>query len=136
MSSYHRSPSPGSNHSLSHSGSAGLASPNLNHKISGIPCVAATSRYTAPVHIDVGGTTYTSSLETLTKYVTFRSIAILRVSLFKVSRLPFGSNVQRLYPDRIGQLKAALLHRPRWQNVPVGHCVALPPTHGLVPDTF
>ena len=35
--------------------------------LSGIPCVAAASRYTAPVHIDVGGTIYTSSLETLTK---------------------------------------------------------------------
>uniref|UniRef100_T1GAX1 Potassium channel tetramerisation-type BTB domain-containing protein n=1 Tax=Megaselia scalaris TaxID=36166 RepID=T1GAX1_MEGSC len=33
-----------------------------------IPCVAAASRYTAPVHIDVGGSIYTSSLETLTKY--------------------------------------------------------------------
>ncbi|KAF4531510.1 hypothetical protein B566_EDAN004106 [Ephemera danica] len=40
---------------------------NYNHKITGIPCVAAASRYTAPVHIDVGGTIYTSSLETLTK---------------------------------------------------------------------
>lgn len=30
--------------------------------------MAAASRYTAPVHIDVGGTIYTSSLETLTKY--------------------------------------------------------------------
>lgn len=35
--------------------------------ITGIPCVAAASKYTAPVHIDVGGTIYTSSLETLTK---------------------------------------------------------------------
>jgi hypothetical protein len=34
----------------------------------GIPSVAAASRWTAPVHIDVGGTIYTSSLETLTKY--------------------------------------------------------------------
>lgn len=42
-------------------------SANYNHKISGIPCVAAASRYTAPVHIDVGGAIYTSSLETLTK---------------------------------------------------------------------
>ncbi|UYV77728.1 KCTD15 [Cordylochernes scorpioides] len=42
---------------------------NFNHKISGIPCVAAASRYTAPVHIDVGGTIYTSSLETLTKHL-------------------------------------------------------------------
>ncbi|XP_055837671.1 BTB/POZ domain-containing protein Tiwaz [Episyrphus balteatus] len=42
---------------------------HTNHKpITGIPCVAAASRYTAPVHIDVGGTIYTSSLETLTKY--------------------------------------------------------------------
>ncbi|XP_043286520.1 BTB/POZ domain-containing protein KCTD1 isoform X2 [Venturia canescens] len=39
-----------------------------NAKMTGIPCVAAASRYTAPVHIDVGGTIYTSSLETLTKY--------------------------------------------------------------------
>ena len=53
-------------------------------KVTGIPCVAVASRYTAPVHIDVGkpalhspclsplcpgGTIYTSSLETLTKYV-------------------------------------------------------------------
>ncbi|XP_058120645.1 BTB/POZ domain-containing protein Tiwaz [Anopheles ziemanni] len=42
---------------------------HANHKqITGIPCVAAASKYTAPVHIDVGGTIYTSSLETLTKY--------------------------------------------------------------------
>lgn len=31
--------------------------------------MAAANRYTAPVHIDVGGTIYTSSLETLTKWV-------------------------------------------------------------------
>jgi len=34
----------------------------------GIPVVATPSRYTAPVHIDVGGKIYTSSLDTLTKY--------------------------------------------------------------------
>ncbi|XP_013118875.1 BTB/POZ domain-containing protein Tiwaz isoform X2 [Stomoxys calcitrans] len=53
------------------SGSAASAASYMhaNHKpITGIPCVAAASRYTAPVHIDVGGTIYTSSLETLTKY--------------------------------------------------------------------
>lgn len=43
------------------------AAPAYNQKMTGIPCVAAASRYTAPVHIDVGGTIYTSSLETLTK---------------------------------------------------------------------
>ena len=35
----------------------------------GIPVVATPSRYTAPVHIDVGGKIYTSSLDTLTKWV-------------------------------------------------------------------
>jgi len=41
---------------------------HTNSKQFGIPCVAAASRMNAPVHIDVGGTIYTSSLETLTKY--------------------------------------------------------------------
>ncbi|XP_075990647.1 BTB/POZ domain-containing protein twz [Anticarsia gemmatalis] len=36
--------------------------------IAGIPRVAATTKFNAPVHIDVGGTIYTSSLETLTAY--------------------------------------------------------------------
>ncbi|XP_013409143.1 BTB/POZ domain-containing protein kctd15 isoform X2 [Lingula anatina] len=54
------SPSPVSNHS------AGFYSPHM--KISGVPCPATPTRYTAPVHIDVGGSIYTSSLETLTKY--------------------------------------------------------------------
>jgi hypothetical protein len=31
--------------------------------------VASASRFTAPVHIDVGGTIYTSSLDTLTRYL-------------------------------------------------------------------
>lgn len=44
-----------------------LHSGGHKQSMSGIPCVAAASRYTAPVHIDVGGTIYTSSLETLTK---------------------------------------------------------------------
>ncbi|XP_026316546.1 BTB/POZ domain-containing protein KCTD1 [Hyposmocoma kahamanoa] len=36
--------------------------------IVGIPRVAPTTKFNAPVHIDVGGTIYTSSLETLTAY--------------------------------------------------------------------
>ncbi|XP_060809895.1 BTB/POZ domain-containing protein Tiwaz [Amyelois transitella] len=36
--------------------------------IAGIPRVAPTTKDNAPVHIDVGGTIYTSSLETLTAY--------------------------------------------------------------------
>jgi len=35
---------------------------------SGIPVVATSSRFNAPVHIDVGGKIYTSSLDTLTKF--------------------------------------------------------------------
>jgi len=38
-------------------------------KITGVPCPATPTRYTAPVHIDVGGSIYTSSLETLTRSV-------------------------------------------------------------------
>ncbi|XP_076449374.1 BTB/POZ domain-containing protein kctd15-like [Babylonia areolata] len=34
----------------------------------GVPCPATPTRYTAPVHIDVGGVIYTSSLETLTRF--------------------------------------------------------------------
>lgn len=34
----------------------------------GIPVVASASRFTAPVHIDVGGKIYTSSLDTLTRF--------------------------------------------------------------------
>lgn len=46
---------------------AGGYNMHANPKPLGIPCVAAASRMNAPVHIDVGGTIYTSSLETLTK---------------------------------------------------------------------
>lgn len=59
----------GSTSSSSGGGASASSYLHTNHKpITGIPCVAAASRYTAPVHIDVGGTIYTSSLETLTKY--------------------------------------------------------------------
>lgn len=41
---------------------------NIKRENEGIPVVATPSRYTAPVHIDVGGKIYTSSLDTLTKF--------------------------------------------------------------------
>lgn len=73
-------------HCLSGNSSPARTSPtaNYNHKISGIPCVAAASRYTAPVHIDVGGSIYTSSLETLTKFVYLPclSFILLKTNLF------------------------------------------------------
>nr|CAD7200678.1 unnamed protein product [Timema douglasi] len=64
--------SPATSPTMSNSSSPTPPTPlNYNHKITGIPCVAAASRYTAPVHIDVGGTIYTSSLETLTKLIFY-----------------------------------------------------------------
>merc|ERR1711976_596538 len=41
---------------------------SIKRENEGIPVVATPSRYTAPVHIDVGGKIYTSSLDTLTKF--------------------------------------------------------------------
>ncbi|XP_033124789.1 BTB/POZ domain-containing protein kctd15-like [Anneissia japonica] len=45
-----------------------MTSPCSSPSPQGVPRVAPLHRQTAPVHIDVGGTMYTSSLETLTKY--------------------------------------------------------------------
>ena len=45
-------------------GTGGSVVPGHN---GGIPVVATASRFTAPVHIDVGGQIYTSSLDTLTR---------------------------------------------------------------------
>ncbi|KAG5893768.1 hypothetical protein JTB14_005435 [Gonioctena quinquepunctata] len=61
------SSSPATSPTMSNSSSPTPPAAVNYNKITGIPCVAAASRYTAPVHIDVGGTIYTSSLETLTK---------------------------------------------------------------------
>ncbi|XP_013139985.1 PREDICTED: BTB/POZ domain-containing protein kctd15 [Papilio polytes] len=45
-----------------------LPEPYEDKRISNMPRVETTSPFKAPVHIDVGGVIYTSSLETLTKY--------------------------------------------------------------------
>ncbi|XP_077983310.1 BTB/POZ domain-containing protein kctd15-like [Glandiceps talaboti] len=42
--------------------------PTSSSSMQGVPCVAPLNRFTAPVHIDVGGQIYTSSLDTLIKY--------------------------------------------------------------------
>lgn len=63
------SPTPTTGSPPGNQGLSGAAGCIHTKPITGIPCVAAASRYTAPVHIDVGGTIYTSSLETLTKFV-------------------------------------------------------------------
>ncbi|XP_041375103.1 BTB/POZ domain-containing protein kctd15-like [Gigantopelta aegis] len=83
------------------------------NKISGVPCSATPTRYTAPVHIDVGGTIYTSSLETLTRF-----------SDSKLARM-FNGNVpivldslkQHYFIDRDGKMFRYVLNYLRCQRV-------------------
>ncbi|VDH93959.1 BTB/POZ domain-containing protein kctd15-like [Mytilus galloprovincialis] len=49
--------------------------------MSGVPCPATPTRYTAPVHIDVGGVIYTASLETLTRYPESRLAKLFNGSI-------------------------------------------------------
>ncbi|XP_017482320.1 PREDICTED: BTB/POZ domain-containing protein kctd15-like [Rhagoletis zephyria] len=79
---------------------------NLNHKISGIPCVAAASRYTAPVHIDVGGSIYTSSLETLTKHPDSRLARMFNGSI----PIVLDSLKQHYFIDRDGKMFRHILN--------------------------
>lgn len=79
---------------------------NYNPKISGIPCVAAASRYTAPVHIDVGGTIYTSSLETLTKHPESRLARMFNGSI----PIVLDSLKQHYFIDRDGKMFRHILN--------------------------
>lgn len=108
-------------------GSGGGSTYGMHQKAPlGIPCVAAASRMNAPVHIDVGGTIYTSSLETLTKYSESRlaklfsgGIPIVLDSLkqhYFIDRdgesfkhiLNFMRNSKLLVPDNYGELDLLL----------------------------
>ncbi|KAG7191201.1 hypothetical protein KM043_013176 [Ampulex compressa] len=86
------------------------AAPAYNQKMTGIPCVAAASRYTAPVHIDVGGTIYTSSLETLTKYPDSRDGGMFR------HILNFMRNSRLLIPENFADLDL-LLEEARYFDI-------------------
>ncbi|XP_001603605.6 BTB/POZ domain-containing protein kctd15-like [Nasonia vitripennis] len=77
-----------------------------NQKMTGIPCVAAASRYTAPVHIDVGGTIYTSSLETLTKYPDSRLAKLFNGSI----PIVLDSLKQHYFIDRDGGMFRHILN--------------------------
>ncbi|XP_075229711.1 BTB/POZ domain-containing protein twz [Lycorma delicatula] len=92
---------------------------NYNHKITGIPCVAAASRYTAPVHIDVGGTIYTSSLETLTKYPESRLAKLFNGSI----PIVLDSLKQHYFIDRDGGMFRHILNFMRNSRL-------------LIPDNF
>ena len=95
-------------HCLSGNSSPARTSPtaNYNHKISGIPCVAAASRYTAPVHIDVGGSIYTSSLETLTKHPESRLARLFNGSI----PIVLDSLKQHYFIDRDGKMFRHILN--------------------------
>ncbi|KAI1285318.1 BTB/POZ domain-containing protein kctd15-like [Halotydeus destructor] len=109
---FHRSPSPGTPNSLTPTGSTGSG---YSHKISGIPCVAAASRYTAPVHIDVGGTIYTSSLETLTKHSESRLARMFNGSI----PIVLDSLKQHYFIDRDGKMFRHILNFLRTNALPV-----------------
>ncbi|XP_014244003.1 BTB/POZ domain-containing protein KCTD1 isoform X2 [Cimex lectularius] len=94
-------------------------SPGYNHKITGIPYVAAANRYTAPVHIDVGGTIYTSSLETLTKYPESRLAKLFNGSI----PIVLDSLKQHYFIDRDGGMFRHILNFMRNSRL-------------LIPDTF
>lgn len=89
------------------SGGGNAAYHHTNHKsITGIPCVAAASRYTAPVHIDVGGTIYTSSLETLTKYPDSRLAKLFNGTI----PIVLDSLKQHYFIDRDGDMFRHILN--------------------------
>ncbi|XP_020282435.1 BTB/POZ domain-containing protein kctd15-like [Pseudomyrmex gracilis] len=95
------------------------ATPAYNQKMTGIPCVAAASRYTAPVHIDVGGTIYTSSLETLTKYPESRLAKLFNGSI----PIVLDSLKQHYFIDRDGGMFRHILNFMRNSRL-------------LIPDNF
>ncbi|XP_063986802.1 BTB/POZ domain-containing protein Tiwaz isoform X1 [Diachasmimorpha longicaudata] len=93
--------------------------PTYNQKMTGIPCVAAASRYTAPVHIDVGGTIYTSSLETLTKYPESRLAKLFNGNI----PIMLDSLKQHYFIDRDGGMFRHILNFMRNSRL-------------LIPDNF
>ncbi|XP_041454596.1 BTB/POZ domain-containing protein kctd15-like [Lytechinus variegatus] len=72
----------------------------------GVPRVAPNTRYTAPVHIDVGGQIYTSTLETLTKFPESR------LSKLFTGHIPIilDSLKQHYFIDRDGHLFRYILN--------------------------
>lgn len=76
------------------------------NKISGIPCVAAASRSKAPVHIDIGGTEYTSSLETLTRFPDSRLARMFNGSI----PIVLDSLKQHYFIDRDGKMFRHILN--------------------------
>ncbi|KAK9680879.1 BTB/POZ domain [Popillia japonica] len=110
--------SPATSPTMSNSSSPTPPTVNYN-KMTGIPSVAAASRYTAPVHIDVGGTIYTSSLETLTKYPDSRLAKLFNGTI----PIVLDSLKQHYFIDRDGGMFRHILNFMRNSRL-------------LIPDNF
>ncbi|XP_046577922.1 BTB/POZ domain-containing protein kctd15-like [Haliotis rubra] len=82
------------------------------NKISGVPCPATPTRYTAPVHIDVGGVIYTSSLETLTRFPDSRLAKMFNGSI----PIVLDSLKQHYFIDRDGKMFRYILNYMRCQR--------------------
>ncbi|XP_072013576.1 BTB/POZ domain-containing protein kctd15-like isoform X1 [Amphiura filiformis] len=117
-------PPPTSQSAVPTSGSSSIATNNNNGSgssshPSGVPRVAANSRFTAPVHIDVGGQIYTSSLETLTRYSDSKLGKLFNGSI----PIVLDSLKQHYFIDRDGHLFRHILNFMRSSRL-------------LLPDSF
>ncbi|KAL4717757.1 hypothetical protein ACJJTC_000906 [Scirpophaga incertulas] len=81
--------------------------------IAGIPRVAHTTKFNAPVHIDVGGTIYTSSLETLTAYPKSRLAKMFNGTI----PIVLDTLKQHYFIDRDGEMFRHILNFLRNKNL-------------------
>ena len=89
----------------------------------GIPRPANPSRFTAPVHIDVGGTIFTSSLETLTRYPESRLSKLFNGTI----PIVLDTLKQHYFIDRDGKLFRYILNFMRYGTLALpDHFTELP----------
>lgn len=84
--------------------------PQVSSSPLGIPRPATPSRYNAPVHIDVGGTIFTSSLETLTRYPDSRLSKLFNGTI----PIVLDTLKQHYFIDRDGKLFRYILNFMRY----------------------
>lgn len=92
-----------------------LSRPQVSSSPLGIPRPANPSRYTAPVHIDVGGTIFTSSLETLTRYPDSRLSKLFNGTV----PIVLDTLKQHYFIDRDGQLFRYILNFMRYGTLTI-----------------
>jgi hypothetical protein len=97
--------------------------PQVSSSPLGIPRPANPSRYTAPVHIDVGGTIFTSSLETLTRYPDSRLSKLFNGTI----PIVLDTLKQHYFIDRDGKLFRYILNFMRYGTLALpDHFTELP----------